>query len=131
MKKLTLLMFVFLVLILLQPDVSIGEQYYSCSDDKRGACLNYGDKVCSSHSKCVDDDSVCFDAYTCIQGYICKSKYDDLVDKYNTLSDEYNTLSSKCQTIEMKYDSLEYQYRNLKDCVSSADSLEDAQNCTL
>ena len=132
MKKPTLLMFVFLVVILLPPDLSIGEQYYSCSDGKRGACLDYGDTVCSSGSKCVDDDTVCFDSYTCrYKGFVCKSKYDDLVVEYNTLSVEYNTLSSKCQTTEMEYDNLENKYRSLKDCVSSANSLEDAHNCTL
>ena len=121
-----------LVCFFLFPSVSLGEKYFSCSDDKRSACLDYGDTVCSSDSKCVAGDAVCFDSYTCTyKGFICKSKYDDLLDEYNTLSDEYNTLSSKCQTITMEYDNLEYKFRNLKNCISLADSLEDAQDCAL
>ena len=129
--KNSLLCLTFFFLCLL-PSTTLGERYFSCSDDKRSACLDYGDTVCSSDSKCVADDTVCFDSYTCTyKGFVCKSKYDGLVDEYNTLSDEYNTLSSKCQNTTMEYDNLEYKYRNLKDCIGLADSLEEAQDCAI
>ncbi len=44
--------------------LAYGESF-SCSFGKRGACLGYGDTVCSSSGKCVSDDAVCFDSYTC------------------------------------------------------------------
>ena len=66
---------------------------FTCPVGTDAACLDYGDKVCSSFSKCVSDDAVCFDSYTCgYKGFVCKSKYDDLVDEYDDLVRKYNTL---------------------------------------
>jgi len=89
---------------------------FTCPIGKQGACLGYGDKVCSSMAKCVSNDAVCFDSYTCnYKGFTCKSKFDDLATEYDSLVDRYNRL-------------LRAQ-RDLESCVSYASSLEEAQTC--
>ena len=71
----------------------IAQQSFSCPYGKTASCLDYGDKVCSSYSKCVSQDAKCFDSYTCgYEGFICKSKYDDVVDEYNDLLRENQRL---------------------------------------
>lgn len=125
----------FLLFFFLFPSVTLGQDF-SCSYGKRGACLDYGDKVCSSYDKCVDGDAVCFDRLTCFGNFICKSKYDDLANEYSTLSDEYNALLNKCKTVAGDYDNLVNEYndllrkkKNWEFCLSMADSLNAAQNC--
>ena len=118
-------------------------QSFSCTFG-RAACLDYGDKVCSSFSKCVSDDAVCFDSYTCdYSGFICKSKYDELSDeaqeisdKYNSLISDYNEFLKKRKTLIVRYEELSSDHeqlssnhRELKDCVDSASSLIEAQGC--
>src|SRR5690606_21239245 len=67
-------------------------QNFTCYSG-RPACLDYGDKVCSSNGKCMDSSAVCFDSSTCdYKGFICKSKYDENIDDYNALVEEYNEL---------------------------------------
>ena len=85
------------IFLFLQPSFA---QNFSCSFGKQAACLDYDDKVCSSFSKCVDQNALCFDQYQCnYDGFTCKSnvtdiatKHDDLVTKYNNLLDEYQNL---------------------------------------
>ena len=36
-------------------------QNFSCGIGDRGACLGYGDTVCSSQGRCVGSDAQCFD----------------------------------------------------------------------
>ena len=110
---------------------------FSCSYGKQGACLDYGDKICSSLAKCVSNDAVCFESYTCgLDGFICKSKYDDL-------SNEYDNLLNKCKNIATKHDELvdEYnillnelrsavsEYEDLESCVSYSSTLDEAKGC--
>lgn len=110
---------------------------FSCSYGKRAACLDYGDKVCSSFSKCISDNAICFDSYTCnYKGFVCKSKFDDL-------SDEYDDLFRKCKNISVEYDDLvnEYNdllrkyknavsgYENLQSCINYASNLNEAKIC--
>ena len=72
--------------------------------------------MCSSSAKCVSDDAICFDSYTCdYSGFICKSKFDELAN-------EYDELTTRCKDIAREYD-------ELVSCLSYASSLEDAQNC--
>lgn len=91
-------------------------QSFSCRLGTQPACLDYGDKVCSSRGKCVTSDAVCFDSYTCgYKGFVCKSKLDEIVDAHDVVVTKYNTL----------IDSLDHVQR----CVRHSDSVEEAQAC--
>ena len=117
------------------PDTA--QETFSCSYGKQASCLDYGDKVCSSYSKCVSQDAKCFDSYTCgYDGFICKSKYDDVVDEYNDLLREnqrliskYNSLLNEHRENVNDYNSLLSKHSDLESCVSYADSLEAAKRC--
>jgi hypothetical protein len=105
-------------ILMLQTAVYAYGNNFSCNYGKQGACLDSGDKVCSSYSKCVKDDAVCFDSYTCgYQGFVCKSKFQDLADGYDELVRKYNNLIRK-QNDQMS-------------CMSGATTMEDVQNCLL
>ena len=119
-------------------------QNFSCSFGKQGACLDYGDKVCSSYSKCVDQNAACFDTYQCdYEGFTCKSNvtecvqgHDDLVRKYNFLSSDYDDLVNKYNTLLSDYNNLlataKKQARELdgiKSCLVYADDLDEAKAC--
>lgn len=91
-------------------------QNFSCSFGTRAACLDYGDKVCSSMGKCVSSDAICFDSYTCgFKGFVCKAKLDEVADEYDKLVGKYNKLVDNANDVQR--------------CVSNADTLEDAQFC--
>jgi hypothetical protein len=96
----------------------------------RGACLNYGDTVCSSGAKCVADDAVCFDAYTCgYGGFVCKSGMDELASKFDALAVRFNDLLDSSKAVSAEFDDLAEKQRRARDCVASAGSLEEAQGC--
>ena len=103
---------------------------FSCPMGKQAACLDYGDKVCPSYGKCVDDDAICFSSFTCdYKGFICKSKFDDLADdlayEYEKLVDKYNeTVNKYNKTVEV----IE-EYEDQRTCVEYASTLEEAKNC--
>jgi len=115
----------------------LAQQSFSCPFGTQASCLDYGDKVCSSYSKCVSQDSVCFDSYTCgYEGFICKSKYDDLVDEYDDLLrknrrlvSEYNSLLAEYQENIDDYNRLLGEHSALASCISFADTLDEAQSC--
>lgn len=89
---------------------------FECRMGGRAACLDYGDKVCSSMAKCVDRSALCFDSYTCnYKGFVCKSKMDDVAQ-------EYDNLLVKAKRIATDYDAL-------RDCLQYATTLEDAKSC--
>ncbi|MGJ8615540.1 MAG: hypothetical protein ACSHWS_01795 [Sulfitobacter sp.] len=131
-----------IVLVTLALSVLVGPavaQNFSCSYGKRGACLDYGDQICSSTGKCVDSSAACFDTYQCnYEGFTCKSNvteciedHDALVRKYNILladknelADQYNELLSKANGVAESYD-------DLNDCLSYASTMDDVQTCTL
>ena len=130
---------------------AVAQQSFSCPYGTNASCLDYGDKVCSSSAKCISQDSVCFDSYTCnYQGFICKSKYDDVVDEHDdllrknrslvsdynellrrnkTLISEYNSLLDEHQQNVDDYNGLLSEHSALESCVSFADSLEAAKIC--
>ncbi|MBE8232455.1 MAG: hypothetical protein HAW67_01880 [Endozoicomonadaceae bacterium] len=124
---------------------------FSCPYGKQGACLDYGDK-------CVGNDTVCFDSYTCgYGGFVCKSQlndlaseyddllrkcnniaseHDNLVDEYNNLLRKYNNIASehddlvdKYNNLLRKYKSKASEYENLESCVSYASTLDEVKNC--
>jgi DNA mismatch repair ATPase MutS len=99
----------------------IAQQNFSCPYGKQASCLDYGDKVCSSYSKCVDQNSICYSPYTCnYKGFMCASKYDELVDEYNDLlqknkrlASEYNSLLRKDNELVDEYNSLLRKHNEL------------------
>ena len=80
--RLTLLL---TILFAIQAPVS-AQQNFSCNYGARGACLGYNDKI-------VDRSSACFSEFTCdFKGFVCKAKFDDVIDEYDTLVRKHNDL---------------------------------------
>ncbi|MBD8894125.1 hypothetical protein [Roseibium litorale] len=120
------------------------QQSFSCPWGREGACLDYGDKVCSSFAKCVANDSVCFNSYTCdYNGFVCKSDFNNLNEDYDGLVGEYNRLVSIANDLKRDAEYSEEQVRVLKrevselrgkygdviSCLEALSSLDDAQSC--
>ena len=107
--------FIFFTLIIL-PFGPVIPQSFSCSFGKTAACLDYGDKVCSSMGKCVSDDAVCFSSFTCgYGGFVCKSTLEDLADDYDELVSDYNNLRNKCNNIVDDYNDAVSRHSDLVD----------------
>lgn len=84
-------------------------QSFSCRMGSQPACLDYGDKVCSSNGKCVTSDAVCFDSYTCnFQGFVCKSDMDELAEKAKRMARGYD---------------------ELRQCLSRSNNMSDVADC--
>lgn len=61
-------------------------QSFTCGFNKRAACLEYGDQVCSTYAKCVDANAVCFDQFQCnYEGFTCKSNVSECAEKFENL----------------------------------------------
>ncbi|MBL3564667.1 hypothetical protein JMM59_06560 [Rhodovulum sulfidophilum] len=102
--------------------VAAAGQSFSCSYG-RPACLDYGDKVCSSSGQCVDASAVCFDVYQCnFEGFACKSDVTACVEQYEDLQREYNDLVERHRALASRLD-------NLSDCVLNASTYEEARRC--
>lgn len=111
------------LIFLFATDAYAIDESFTCPLESNAVCLNDGDLVCSSLAKCVSDDAVCFDSGTCgNKGFICKSKFDDLLDEYDDLVIKYNGLVQN-----MKRSSSEHS--DFQSCVSDAASLDEAKNC--
>jgi len=103
---------------------------FTCPYGTEAACLDYGDKVCSSSAKCVRNDAICFDSYTCnYEGFICKSEYTDLSDEYESLHNEYEQTVNDYNELLRQYKSAMSEYEDFRTCVSYASSLDEAQAC--
>ncbi|MCG7572667.1 hypothetical protein MHM39_03720 [Phaeobacter sp. CNT1-3] len=82
-----------LLIFLAIPIGSAAQQRFSCSFGDRGACLGFGETVCSSSGKCVNENAACFDIYQCnYEGFTCKSNVTECVDEYNGLLARFNSL---------------------------------------
>jgi hypothetical protein len=93
--------------------------------------LDYGDKVCSSNAKCVSDDAVCFDSYTCnYSGFVCKSDFESLTSEYDDLARNAQQLATEYDDLANRFNRLRQLSSNVTDCVDYASSLEEAQSCT-
>lgn len=125
-------------------------QSFSCTFG-RATCLDYGDKVCSQFGKCVDDNAICFEQFTCnYAGFVCKSDYDELVREYEGVVRRHDELLGDCRDMADDHDTLVYRYNSLldsyedvraelgdvtdelhevKDCVDFATSLNEAKSC--
>ena len=116
--------------IALIPSGALAQQGFSCSYGDRGACLGYGDTVCSSSGKCVNETAVCFDSYQCnYEGFTCKSNvtecaeaHDTLLRKHNDLVDKFNESLEIARGMAARLDDLET-------CLIYASTLEDAKLC--
>jgi hypothetical protein len=96
---------------------------FSCYAGKRGACLDYGDKVCSSFAKCVGENATCFESNTCdFRGFVCKSKFDDLAESCKRLANDQEELINK-------YNNLLLEKKTQSNCVNNARTLLQAQMC--
>jgi len=132
------------LLVTLMPMGVAAQQHFSCSWGDRGACLGYGETVCSSSGKCVSSDAVCFDSYQCnYEGFTCKSNVTECVDSYNRLLadnndlvaefndllDKNRTVAIALKTVTAERDGLEENLYDIQSCLSRATTLDDAQSC--
>jgi hypothetical protein len=106
------------------------QQGFSCSYGDRGACLGFGDTVCSSSGMCVDQNAACFDKYQCdYEGFTCKSNvtecveaHDTLLRKHNDLVDDFNENLEIAKYMAARLDDIE-------NCLIYASSLDAARLC--
>lgn len=90
-------------------------QSFSCTFGEP-ACLDYGAIVCKRSAKCVSDDAVCFDSYTCdYKGFACKSDYDKAVDEIDEKVRKYNTLVDGINSATI--------------CIKGGETADDALDC--
>lgn len=112
------------------PSAAISQQGFSCSYGDRGACLGYGETVCSSGGMCVDKNASCFDSYQCgYEGFTCKSNvtecveaHDTLLRKHNDLIDDFNDNLKIAKEMASRLDDIET-------CLIYASTLDDAKLC--
>ena len=105
-------------------------QDFSCRIGTQPACLDYGDKVCSSSGMCVDQNAACFDKYQCdYEGFTCKSNvtecveaHDALLRKHNDLVDDFNENLEIAKDMAARLDDIE-------SCLIYASTLEAARLC--
>lgn len=120
-------------------------QSFSCPFGKDAACLDYGDKVCSSRGKCVSSDAVCFDSFTCnFKGFVCKSNFDEVVEKHDEIVDKFNELLRERDDLtERLADTARENSNNIEEkerlwsklsaaesCVRRASTIEEVQSCS-
>jgi hypothetical protein len=106
-------------------------QDFSCRIGTQPACLDYGDKVCSSRGMCVDQNSACFDQNQCnYEGFTCKSNvtecvkaHDTLLRKHNDLVDDFNENLEIAKDMAARLDDIE-------SCLIYASTLEAARLCS-
>lgn len=123
-------------IVVLAPSGALAQQGFTCSYGDRGACLRYGDTVCSIGGKCVDADAACFSGYQCnYEGFTCKSnltecadEYDGLQLRFNTLVNDYNELLESSREMRVAFlRALEDLERSQATLASMQDDLEDTQ----
>ena len=141
----------FLVAAMALASPALGQDF-SCRIGTQPACLDYGDKVCSSSGMCVDSNAACFDKYQCnYEGFTCKSNvtecveaHDKLLREHNTLVDDYNGLLKKhkelaadfdetitaARALKSDYDRIESSLADIESCLIYASTLDDAKMCT-
>ncbi|WP_232419302.1 MULTISPECIES: hypothetical protein [Paracoccus] len=125
--KLTRVLLSLLVLAAASPALG---QSFSCRIGTQPACLDYGDKVCSSSGMCVDRNAACFDQYQCnYEGFTCKSNvtecveaHDSLLRKHNELVDDFNENLEIAKRMAARLDDIE-------SCLIYASTLEAAKRC--
>lgn len=119
-----------LLAMVMIPSMSVAQQGFSCSYGDRGACLSYGETVCSSSGKCVSADAACFESYQCnYEGFTCKSnltecadEYDALQTRFNALVTDYNNLLEDSQEMRDAFQTTLEELDETRDALSDARS---------
>jgi len=105
-------------------------QSFSCRGGTQPACLDYGAKVCNSFARCVSQNDVCFDQFTCdFRGFVCKSTLNEVVEKHDTLVNDFNDLLKRAKNNEEVVRTMQINATSLTLCVDQADDLEAAKRC--
>ena len=137
--------------IALIPSGAIAQQGFTCSYGDRGACLGYGDTICSSSGMCVSERAACFDSNQCnYEGFTCKSNVtacaaenDTLLIRFNTLVDDYNELLEDSREMRAEFESTltdlgatrrdllktEEVLYDISLCIEGLGRLDDPTNC--
>ena len=119
-----------LITLALIPSGALAQQGFSCSYGDRGACLGFGETVCSSSGMCVDENAACFDRYQCdYEGFTCRSNvtecteaHDALLRRHNELVDDFNENLEIARRMAARLEEVET-------CLIYASTLEDARLC--
>jgi hypothetical protein len=119
-----------LIALFLIPTGVSAQQGFSCSYGDRGACLGFGDTVCSSSGMCVDQNAACFDKYQCdYEGFTCKSNVTECVEAHDTLLRKHNDLIDDFnENLEIAKD-MAARLDDLESCLIYASTLEAARLC--
>ena len=106
-------------------------QDFSCRIGTQPACLDYGDKVCSSRGMCVDQNSACFDQNQCnYEGFTCKSNVTECADAHDTLLRKHNDLVDDFnENLEIAKD-MAARLDDIESCLIYASTLEAARLCS-
>lgn len=106
-------------------------QNFSCRIGTQPACLDYGDKVCSSRGMCVDQNSACFDQNQCnYEGFTCKSNVTECVEAHDTLLRKQNDLVDDFnENLEIAKD-MAARLDDIESCLIYASTLEAARLCS-
>jgi hypothetical protein len=126
----------FLVAATLASGPALG-QTFECRMGQNAACLDWGETVCTSQGMCVNKDAACFDSYQCdYKGFACKSDVDQCVEAHDKIARDYTTLLADYEALRQageelatSHERLERELEELKGCLSSASTIEDAENC--
>lgn len=108
--------------LILASGFSVAE--FSCPDGTEAACIDAGDRICSSGTKCVDENTSCFDDFPCSaeEGFVCGSEYDSALNNHKRSTDQYDQLAR--ENVDLRQERLDR-----KNCVLNATSLIEAQRC--
>ncbi|WP_454276983.1 hypothetical protein [Roseovarius sp. MBR-154] len=112
------------------PSAAISQQGFSCSYGDRGACLGFGETVCSSGGMCVDKNAACFDSYQCnYEGFTCKSNVTECVDAHDTLLRKHNDLVEDFNKNLKIAKEMASRLDDIETCLMYASTLDDAKLC--
>lgn len=105
-------------------------QSFSCRIGTQPACLDYGDKVCSSTGMCIDRSAACFDQYQCnYEGFTCKSNVTECVEAHDTLLRKHNELVDEFNANLEIAKKMAARLHDIESCLIYASTLEDAKRC--
>lgn len=90
---------------------------FSCPVGTDGACLSFGEVVCRSGAKCVEQSATCFSTYTCglSNEFVCKSDFEDLASSCRRLQTDHEELSSNNERLRNACTDLQSDYNTLVD----------------
>lgn len=112
-----------LVLILfLAPALAVAD--FACPDGTEAACIETGDRICSASTKCVNENTTCFDDFPCKadEGYVCGAEYDAALNDHKRSTQKYDQLVK--ENVDLRQERLDR-----KNCVLNATGLTEAQTC--